>query len=223
MTEHCERKVQQPLSDTELMAFRQWLEERQQMRRIIIGISGASGTVYGIRLLEVLSQQPQIETHLVVSDNAKLVMRYELDYTDEKIESIMNLASFRYHNRQMEAAISSGSFKTEGMIVAPCSVKTLEHIAHASDETLIDRAAFCCLKEGRRLVLIPRETPVTLSYLENLMKAKQNGADILLPVPAFYHKPQTVDDIVNQTVGKILDQFGIDAKLFTRWETPNQA
>lgn len=218
MTENL-AQPQPPLSDEELGLFRQWVQ-RDQQKRIIIGITGASGVQYGIRLLEILSQQSQVETHLVVSDNAHLVMRYELDYTEDSIESIMSLANFRYHNRQMEAAISSGSFKTVGMIVAPCNVKTLEHIAHASDETLIDRAAFCCLKEGRRLVLIPRETPATLSYLENLLKAKRNGADILLPVPAFYHKPRTVDDIINQTVQKALDLFNIEANLFRRWETP---
>ena len=221
MTENLSEQPQPQLSAEELAAFRQWMQERRQNKRIIIGISGASGVLYGIRLLEVLYQQPRIETHLVVSDNAGLVMRYEMGYSDEQIQAIRRLANYSYHNRQMEAAISSGSFKTEGMIIAPCSVKTLEHIAHGSDETLMDRAAFCCLKERRCLVLIPRETPATLAYLENLVKAKQNGADILLPVPAFYHKPKTIDDIINLTVQKALDLFGIEANLSQRWDTPS--
>lgn len=211
---------QPPLNDEELGAFREWIAEHNRKRRIILGITGASGAQYGIRLLEVLSKQPQMETHLVVSENTSLVLRYEMGYSDEQTEAVMSVANYRYHNHQMEAAISSGSFKTEGMIVAPCSAKTLEHIANASDESLIDRAAFCCLKEGRKLVLIPRETPVTEAYLENLLKAKRNGAHIVLPEPAYYHIPKTVDAIIDQIAQKALDYFGIEANLFQRWETP---
>lgn len=214
---------QSSLSDEELIAFREWLAERQSPRRIILGITGASGAQYGLRLLEVLTtlERPKIESHLVASENTSLVLKYEMGYSDEQIEELFSRAPYRYHNRQMEAAISSGSFKTEGMIVAPCSVKTLEHIAHGSDETLIDRAAFCCLKEGRKLVLIPRETPVTLSYVENLRQVILNGAHIVLPEPAFYHIPRTVEAIIDQTVQKALDYFGIEANLFQRWETPS--
>lgn len=213
---------QPPLTDGELIAFREWLDERNRPRRIILGITGASGAQYGLRLLEVLTtlEKPKIETHLVASDNTSLVLKYEMGYSDELIEEIFSRAPYRYHNRQMEAAISSGSFKTEGMIVAPCSVKTLEHIAHGSDETLIDRAAFCCIKERRKLVLIPRETPVTLSYVENLRQVILNGGHIVLPEPAFYHIPRTIEAIIDQTVQKALDYFGIEANLFKRWETP---
>ena len=213
---------QLPLSNEEIFAFRELLAERSKPKRIIIGMSGASGAQYGIRLLEVLSKNPNIETHLVVSDNTKLVLRYEMGYGDEQIEQVMSIAQYRYHNRQMEAAISSGSFKTEGMIVAPCSVKTLEHIAHGSDDTLIDRAALCCLKERRKLVLMFRETPFTLSMIENMRDATLNGAIILPPLPAFYHVPHTVEAIVDQSVQKALDQFGIEANLFKRWETPEE-
>lgn len=219
-----ERKsnYQPPLSNEELKAFREWLAERDKPRRIILGITGASGAQYGLRLLEVLTsiQNPKIETHLVASDNTNLVLQYEMGYSAEQIEQTLNQAPFRYHNRQMEAAISSGSFRTEGMIVAPCSVKTLEHIAHGSDESLIDRAAFCCLKEGRKVVLLPRETPVTKAYLLNCLKAMDSGASIVFPEPAFYHIPRTIEAIIDQTVQKVLDQFGIEANLFKRWETP---
>lgn len=220
MAESLSNQSQPPLSDNELVAFRRWLIERQQKRRIILGISGASGAQYGLRILEVLKQDPQIETHLVVSDNTRLIFKYEMDMDEIQIETALSLADFRYHNKQMEASISSGSFKTEGMIVAPCSVKTLQHIASGSDESLIDRAVFCTLKEGRKVVLIPRETPATDAYLENLLKARRNGCHILLPVPAFYHRPKTVEDIIDQTVQKALDFFDIDRKLFQRWETP---
>lgn len=217
-------RLQPPLSDEEIIAFREWLIERQSPRRIILGITGASGAQYGIRLLEVLTtlQKPKIETHLVASDNTRLVLKYEMGYSDEQIEQVLDMAPYRYGYHQMEGAISSGSFKTEGMIVAPCSETTLERIAHASGENLLVRAAFCCLKEGRKLVLIPRETPVTEAYLENLLKAKRDGAHILFPEPAFYHIPRTIEAIIDQTVQKALDYFGIEANLFQRWETPPQ-
>ena len=214
---------QPPLTDEELIAYREWLGVRNQPKRIILGITGASGAQYGLRLLEVLTslENPRIETHLVASENTNLILKYEMGYSDTQIEQTFSRATFRYHNRQMEAAISSGSFKTEGMIVAPCSVKTLEHIAHGSDESLIDRAAFCCLKEGKKLVLIPRETPVILSYVENLRQVILNGGHIVLPEPAFYHLPRTVEAIIDQTVQKALDYFGIEANLFQRWGTPS--
>ena len=213
---------QPPLSNEELISFREWLTERNKPRRIIIGMSGASGAQYSIRLLEVLSGLPYIETHLVVSDGMKTVMRLEMNYTSEDIERVAKLASVVYDNRNMASAISSGSFKTEGMIVVPCSVKTLQEIASGNDESLISRAAFCTLKEGRELVLVPRETPATLQYLKNLVTAKENGASIVFPEPAFYHKPKTFEAIIDQTVGKILDQLGIEANLFQRWETPEE-
>ncbi len=189
-------------------------------QRIVIGISGASAPHYGVRLVEVLSQQPGVEVHLVVSEGAKEVMRYEMGYSEQDIASLLNQAQVFYDNRNMAASISSGSFKVRGMIVAPCSMKTLADIALSRDESLIARAAICCLKESRKLVLVPRETPATLSYLNNLVLAKQNGAEIVLPVPAFYHGPQTIHDIIDHTVQKVLDLFDIDLHLFRRWETP---
>lgn len=197
-------------------------ETGPQVRKIIIGMSGASGQQWPIRLLEVLHQMPHIKTHLVMSEGAKEVMKYEMSYKPEDIERICQLASVVYDNRNMAAAISSGSFvaKTEGMIVVPCSVKTLHEIAWANDESLISRAAFCALKEQRKLVLVPREPSVTLSYLRNCVAAVENGAIIMFPEPSFYHGPMTVENIIDQTVQRILDKFGIEANLFKRWETP---
>ncbi len=212
-----------PLTDEELRAFRKWQEEQSKPRRLIVGMSGASGAQYGIRLLQVLHEIPNIETHLVASDNTRLITRHEMGLNDEEHEAIMNLATVRYGYRQMEGAISSGSFKSEGMIVVPCSVKTLEQIAAGNDENLLSRAAFCTLKERRRLLLVPREPSVTKAYLENCLRAMNNGAMIMFPEPAFYNGPMTVADIINQTVQRALDKFGIDAKLSKRWETPPQA
>lgn len=196
-------------------------KEREAKRRIVVGISGASFPILGIRTVEVLSTMPDIEVHLVVTDGAKLVMKEELGWGDEEIADFLRKkAGVVYDNRNMASSISSGSFKTGGMIVVPCSVKTLSNIALGRDDDLLARAAFCTLKEGRKLVLVPRETPVTLEYLRNMIKAIENGARIVLPVPASYHGPQTIDDIVNHIVGKILDQFDIDAGLFKRWERP---
>jgi 4-hydroxy-3-polyprenylbenzoate decarboxylase len=209
-----------PLSAEEITAFREWLAERNRTRRIIVGISGASAPVYGIRTLEALAKVPSVETHLVMTDGAKEVMKYELGYDDHDIARVLKCADVVYHNSNMAAAISSGSFKTDGMIVAPCSMKTLADIALSRDESLIARAAICQLKESRRVVIVPRETPATLSYLNNLVLAKTNGAEIVLPVPAYYHRPQTLDDIINHTVQKVLDLFGIELNLFRRWETP---
>lgn len=197
-------------------------ETDPQIKRIIIGMSGASGQQWPIRLLEVLHQMPGIETHLVMSEGAKEVMKYEMNYKPEDIERVCKLASVVYNNRNMAAAISSGSFvaRTEGMIVVPCSVKTLQEIASANDESLISRAAFCALKEQRRLLLVPREPSVTLAYLRNCVAAVENGAIIMFPEPSFYNGPMSVDEIIGQTVQRILDKFGIEANLFKRWETP---
>jgi 4-hydroxy-3-polyprenylbenzoate decarboxylase len=208
------------LTAEEVRAFRDWLEERKRHRRIVVGISGASAPVLGIRTVEALAKVPNVEVHLVMTEGAKEVMKYELAYGDADIDRVLETADVTYHNANMAAAISSGSFKTDGMIVAPCSMKTLADIALSRDESLIARAAICQLKESRRVVLVPRETPATLSYLNNLVLAKQNGADIVLPVPAYYHRPQTLDDIINHTVQKCLDLFGIELNLFQRWETP---
>jgi len=209
-----------PLTGEEITAFREWMAQRNRTRRIIVGISGASAPVYGIRMVEALAKVPHVETHLVMTEGAKEVMKYELGYGEDDIHRVLASADVVYSNSNMAAAISSGSFKTDGMIVAPCSMKTLADIALSRDESLIARAAICQLKESRRVVIVPRETPGTLSFLNNLVLAKQNGCEIVLPVPAYYHRPQSLDDIINHTVQKCLDLFGIELNLFHRWETP---
>ena len=209
-----------PLNDEELRAFRTWMAERNRKRRIIVGISGASAPILGVRTLEVLARQPNVETHLIVSEGAKEVMHYEMGWSATDIGRFLELADVVYDNKDMAASISSGSFLTDGMIVSPCSMKTLADIAQSRDESLIARAAICCLKEGRHVVLVPRETPATLSYLRNLVLAAENGVRILLPVPATYHGPQSIDDVMNHIVQKTIDQFGIEANLFRRWHSP---
>jgi polyprenyl P-hydroxybenzoate/phenylacrylic acid decarboxylase-like protein len=184
--------------------------------RIVIGLAGSSSPIYGIRTLEAL-RQAGVETHLVVSDGARRTIPLETRLTVEKVES---LATVVYDNHDLAASISSGSFRTDGMIVAPCSMKTLAAIAYSFSQDLLARAADVTLKERRKLVLVPRETPLHLGHLRNMVQATELGAVILPPVPAFYHAPETVDDIINQTVGKILDQFQIEHALFRRWRGP---
>jgi flavin prenyltransferase len=185
-----------------------------RVQRLVVGISGASGTVYGVRLLEVLRGGP-VETHLVMSDAAKRVAELETNYTADYVES---LADVVYRNKDAGAAIASGSFLTLGMVIAPCSVKSLSAVTTSYNDTLLIRAADVTLKERRRLVLVVRETPLHLGQLRLLAQATKNGAVILPPVPSFYHRPQTIDDVVDQTVGKILDQFHIEHTLFQRWD-----
>lgn len=185
------------------------------MRRIIVAITGASGAIFGIRSLEVLGRLPDVETHLVMSDGARATIAYETNYT---VEEVRSLASVVHSERNLGAAISSGSFQTEGMLVAPCSIRTLSGIANSYDENLVIRAADVVLKERRKLVLMVRETPLHAGHLRLMSQATENGAVILPPMPSFYHLPVTVDDIVDHIVGKSLDQFGIDARLFRRWE-----
>jgi 4-hydroxy-3-polyprenylbenzoate decarboxylase len=182
--------------------------------KIVIGISGASGAIYGIRTLEVLKRLG-VESHAIISEAATKTIVHETPYSTEEV---YELASHVYSQRDIGAAISSGSFKVDGMIVAPCSIKTLSAIANSYNDELITRAADVQLKERRKLVLMVRETPLNLSHLNHMTLITQMGGVVLPPVPSFYHKPQTIDDIVNQTVGKALDQFGLDAKLFDRWE-----
>lgn len=184
------------------------------MKRILVGISGASGSIYGIRLLEIL-QQGDIETHLIISEGAKTILEHE---TNKSIESVVSLASYVYDNADMGAGPASGSFRLDGMCIVPCSMKTLASIAHGFSSTLMSRAATCMLKENKRLVLAIRETPLELTGLTNMALARQTGAIILPAAPAFYHQPQTIDDLVNFIVGKILDQFGIAHALFERWK-----
>ena len=169
-----------------------------------------------IRTLQALKELG-VETHLVVSDGAKRTIPLETHWTVKKIEA---LATVVYANSELAASISSGSFQTDGMIIAPCSMKTLAGVAHSFSQDLLVRAADVTLKERRKLVLVPRETPLHLGHLRNMVLATEIGAVILPPVPAFYHQPKTVEDLIDQTVGKILDQFHIEHTLFRRWRTP---
>ena len=185
--------------------------------RLIIGMSGASGVIYGIRLLEVLSRVEQVETHLVLSDSAKLNIAIE---TDRSAKEIQALSDEVYSNRDIAARLASGSFKTDGMIVAPCAIKTLSAIANSYTDSLLVRAADVVLKERRRLVLVPRETPLHTGHCELLLKASQMGAIMAPPMPAHYINPQTVDDLVDHHVGRILDLFDLDPGLVQRWQGP---
>ena len=184
--------------------------------RIVVGLAGSSAPIYGIRTLEAL-KEAGVETHLVVSDGAKRTIPLETHWTVKKIEA---LATVVYANSELAASISSGSFQTDGMIIVPCSMKTLAGIAHSFSQDLLVRAADVTLKERRKLVLVPRETPLHLGHLRNMVLVTEMGAVILPPVPAFYHQPKTVEDLIDQTVGKILDQFHIEHTLFRRWRTP---
>jgi 4-hydroxy-3-polyprenylbenzoate decarboxylase len=179
-----------------------------------VGITGASGTVYGIRLLEAL-RALDVETHLVLTEAARRVAELETGYTVDQIEK---LASYQYENDRIDAPVASGSFQTAGMVVAPCSIKSLSGIANSYTDTLLVRAADVVLKERRKLVLVVRETPLHLGHLRLMAAAAEHGAVVLPPMPAFYHRPKTVMDIVDQTVGKILDQFGLDHELYARWQ-----
>lgn len=181
---------------------------------LIVGITGASGVIYGIRLLEVLSSQNNVETHLIISEAAEINIRHE---TDWKIEDVKALADFPYDITDIGARLASGSFKTAGMIVAPCSVKTMSALANSYDENLLIRAGDVTLKERRKLVLLVRETPLHLGHIRNMERLTEMGAIIFPPVPAFYHGPKTIQDIIDHTVGKVLDIFGIEHDLFQRW------
>lgn len=191
------------------------------MRRLIVGLTGASGAIYGIRTLAALKDIPDIETHLVLSPAAK---RTILEETSWNVSAVEALADVVHRHGDIGAALASGSFLTAGMIVAPCSIKTLSEIANSHSDNLLARAADVCLKERRRLVLLLRETPLHLGHIELMAKATRYGAVLLPPVPAFYNHPQTIDDIVDNTVGKALDQFQIPHALYQRWtESPAAA
>jgi 4-hydroxy-3-polyprenylbenzoate decarboxylase len=184
-------------------------------------MSGATGAVFGIRLLEVLREVPEVETHLVISPSTRLTIALESDY---RIEDMEALADEVYRFRDIAASISSGSFKTMGMVVIPCSMKTLSGIAMSFNDNLLLRAADVTLKERRRLVLVPRETPLHLGHLRLMVRAAEIGAVIMPPMPAFYHRPKALDDIVNQTVNRVLDLFDIELPrdLFRRWTGPKK-
>ncbi|RTN25554.1 UbiX family flavin prenyltransferase [Enterobacter quasimori] len=187
------------------------------MKRLIIGISGASGAIYGVRLLQVLRDVADVETHLVMSQAARQTLSLE---TGLSLRDVQALADVVHDARDIAASISSGSFKTAGMVILPCSIKTLSGIVNSYTDTLVTRAADVVLKERRPLVLCVRETPLHLGHLRLMTQAAELGAVIMPPVPAFYHRPQTLDDIINQTVNRVLDQFDIDLPedLFTRWQ-----
>jgi flavin prenyltransferase len=182
---------------------------------LIVGITGATGAAYGIGLLKELRAQKGWETHLVLTDAGVLNAHQELGLKRKDIE---RLAHHAYHPKDIGAAIASGSFLTEGMVIAPCSMRTAAAIAHGYGDSLVHRAADVVLKERRRLVLVPRETPLSEVHLENLLKLARMGIAIVPPMPAFYNKPATVDDIVNHIVARVLDQFGIDAAFAKRWD-----
>ena len=187
------------------------------MKRLIVGLSGASGAIYGVRLLQVLRNVADVETHLVMSQAARQTLSLETDLT---LRDVQALADVVHDARDIAASISSGSFKTAGMVILPCSIKALSGIVNSYTDTLVTRAADVVLKERRPLVLCVRETPLHLGHLRLMTQAAELGAVIMPPVPAFYHRPQTLDDVINQTVNRVLDQFDIDLPedLFTRWQ-----
>ncbi|MFP5257708.1 MAG: UbiX family flavin prenyltransferase [Acidobacteriota bacterium] len=184
------------------------------MKRLIVGISGASGVIYGLRLLEVLRDIPEVETHCVISAGAAVTLALE---TDRSLAEVRALADVVHEPGNLAAAISSGSFPVCGMAVIPCSMKSLAQIALSLGENLLARAADVTLKERRKLVVVPRETPLHLGHLRHMVALAEMGAVILPPAPSFYHAPATILDVVDQTVGKVLDQFGIEHALFRRW------
>jgi 4-hydroxy-3-polyprenylbenzoate decarboxylase len=182
--------------------------------KIIVGITGSSGVIYGIKLLYFLKKS-KIETHIVLSKWAEKNIEIE---TDESIVEVKKLASFEYRENDMAASISSGSFKTDGMIIIPCSMKTLASIANGYDDNLISRAASVTIKENRKLVIVPRETPLSQIHLSNMLKLAKIGVTILPAMPGFYHRPKTINDLILHIVGKTLDQFEINNEVFKRWK-----
>lgn len=192
----------------------------RRVDRLIVGITGASGAIYGIRALQALKDHDGVETHLILSPSGARTVTEETGLTAAAIKA---LAQVVHPYRDIGAALSSGSYRTIGMLIAPCSIKTLSGIAQSYDDNLIVRAADVCLKEGRRVVLMLRETPLHRGHIDLMARAANNGAIIMPPVPAFYHRPKTVADIVDQTVGRALDLFGIEVGLVKRWTETAEA
>ncbi len=184
-------------------------------RRLVVGMSGASGQILGIRLLQVLRQMPDVETHLVISPAARATIVQETDWTPQQVEALANVV---YRARDIGAAIASGSFQTMGMVIIPCSIKTLSAVAHSYAADLLSRAADVTLKEGRPLLLVVRETPLHLGHLRLMAQAAEMGAVIFPPVPAFYNRPQTLDDVVDDLVGRILARLGLPTDLLREWQ-----
>ena len=187
-------------------------------KRIVVGISGASGVIYGVRMLELL-RETQFETHLIISRAGKLNIEIETSFKPAEVEA---MADFVYDHHDMAASLASGSFLTESMVVVPCTIKSLSGIANAYNENLLVRAADVTLKEKRKLVLVVRETPLHIGHLRLMTMAAEMGAHILPPVPSFYHRPKTIDDIIDQTIGKVFDYIGIEHDLFNRWGEPGE-
>src|ERR1041385_6641772 len=181
--------------------------------RLIVAITGSSGVIYGIKMLEYL-RALKVETHLVMSEWGEKNIEIE---TEKSVSYVRGLASVCYDSKNMAASISSGSFKTDGMGIVPCSMKTLSSIANGYDDNLISRSAGVCIKESRRLVIVPRETPLSKIHLGNMIKLVEIGVIILPAMPGFYHRPKSIDDLITHIVGKILDQFGIKHNIFRRW------
>ena len=189
------------------------------MKRIVVGLSGASGAVYGIRFLELLRALPGVETHLVVSDAAKRTIVEETDWAVKDVEA---LATRRYDNKDIGATIASGSFKTDGMVIVPCSIKAAASVAYCLADNLLARAADVTLKEGRPLVLVVRETPLHLGHLRVLTALAEMGAVILPPMPAFYHRPKQIEDLVDHTLARLLDRLGLPQNLVPEWQGTNR-
>ena len=189
-------------------------DEVKNIMKLVVGITGASGSIYALRLIEVLRQAGH-EVHAVVTDSGWQVLDYECGVSRE---TLAKRVAVLYDNDNVGAAIASGSFRADAMVVLPCSMKTAASIAHSMSDNLLTRAADVMLKEGRKLILVPRETPMHAIHLENLLKLAQLGVRIMPAAPGFYHRPQTIEDLVDMLVGKICDQLGIDTDLFARWE-----
>lgn len=186
--------------------------------RLIVGITGASGAIYGVRMLEVLAAEPSVETHLVVTASGRLTIGLETGWSMEAVES---LADEVHGAKNVAASISSGSFRAGGMVVAPCSMKTLSGIVNSYTDNLLTRAADVMLKERRTLVLMPRESPLHVGHTRLLHRAARMGMHVVPPMPAFYNRPQTVDDVINHSVGRALDLFGVDVGIVDRWNGPD--
>lgn len=191
-----------------------------RMRRVIVAITGASGAIYGVRTIEMLHRMPEVETHLIITSGARKTLAYE---TGVEASELAGLADTTYREDDLAASISSGSFRTDGMIIVPCSIKTLSGIANCYDDNLVVRAADVVAKERRRLVLVVRETPLHMSHLRLMTEVTAAGGIIVPPVPAFYYRPTSIDAIVNQTVGRILDLLDLDADTVQRWDGGRQA
>lgn len=184
------------------------------MRRLIVGMSGATGSIFGIRILQVLAPIPDIETHLVMSKAAKMTLQVETPHSVKEVEEMADVA---HDINNVGASIASGSFRTAGMVIAPCSMKSMGGIVLSVGGDLLVRAADVVLKERRKLVLVARETPLHLGHLESMATLTRMGAVVFPPVPAFYHRPKTLDDVIDQTVARILDQFEVETDMFKRW------